>query len=635
MQLAVLAHIRHNHTRYDQLLKETSYVNARKAVESLCLDFLVKWRGDEETGRDQLDEILCEVIVISDSDSDDSNEEDDEDESSDASSSTYETPGKSLITEGETGRATPSPLEPSAPLNANNSRGVRPPRATHAPQGIKKVSRRDRRDAKWAQRGFGRYQAARDQAWHQAVERQRLGTDRPVQPTRPLSVDRSANHGPQQWQFTEPDGSTAVRARPEPRPHVQHVSYGAALPSIDMRYERGSAPSRVNDLQQTIPPVGYRIPQEACVQGDSPRKGFGPIDGPRPLPYGSREVERVSHHGQDLKDHLVPSIEPASPELSNFPHRFPISHRQHASFADAAVGPEREVAIPRGPPVPSSGVAMAQDFHTICAEEGFVRLPPRSDPSRMPAAHDPLSEPFILVSSRPLSTARVDDPPPTSGGFGARHMPTHYDRAVPHDDGPIPKSGSRPVWISDDGVVLRSESRPILIQDHPVPFRPSHTEPVYRASQHNRPSPTKRAVDVRQAGHRWIEDNDRQYADSRTDRRIDTLQDDFVEIVRVSNKFPRRYEPHAAPAGAGTYDSRPAAPYRSASQQVNDGVALREIRHFSPQVQQFERQAGRPERPEFGQRNIPFAARQPERHTNDFQREERVVGIEYIPTRPR
>ena len=76
VQLAVLAHIRHNHTRYDALLREATWQDARKAVESLCLDLIVKWRGDEETGRDQLDEILREVVVISDSEE----EEDSDDE---------------------------------------------------------------------------------------------------------------------------------------------------------------------------------------------------------------------------------------------------------------------------------------------------------------------------------------------------------------------------------------------------------------------------------------------------------------------------------------------------------------------------------------------------------------------------
>jgi hypothetical protein len=68
VQLAVIAHIRHTHTRYDLLLRETSWESARRTVESLCLDILVKWRGDEETGRDQLDEVLREIVVIDDSD---------------------------------------------------------------------------------------------------------------------------------------------------------------------------------------------------------------------------------------------------------------------------------------------------------------------------------------------------------------------------------------------------------------------------------------------------------------------------------------------------------------------------------------------------------------------------------------
>ena len=70
VQLAALAYIRHTKTRYDELLKETDWANARKAVEKPCLDIIVKWRGDEETGRDQLDEILREVIEISDSEED-------------------------------------------------------------------------------------------------------------------------------------------------------------------------------------------------------------------------------------------------------------------------------------------------------------------------------------------------------------------------------------------------------------------------------------------------------------------------------------------------------------------------------------------------------------------------------------
>lgn len=84
VQLAVIAHIRHTHTRYDLLLRETSWENARKAVESLCLDILVKWRGDEETGRDQLDEVLREIVVISDTEEEDGSGETDSENDEDA-----------------------------------------------------------------------------------------------------------------------------------------------------------------------------------------------------------------------------------------------------------------------------------------------------------------------------------------------------------------------------------------------------------------------------------------------------------------------------------------------------------------------------------------------------------------------
>ena len=75
VQLAVLAHIRHSHTRYDELLRTGAWHDARKQVQSTCLDVLVKWRGDEETGRDQLEEILREVVVISDSEDEESADE--------------------------------------------------------------------------------------------------------------------------------------------------------------------------------------------------------------------------------------------------------------------------------------------------------------------------------------------------------------------------------------------------------------------------------------------------------------------------------------------------------------------------------------------------------------------------------
>ena len=73
VQLAVVAHIRHVHTDYDQLVKFEPKKQARAKIEQACFRKLVEWRGDDETGMETEDmkEILREVIVISDDEEDD------------------------------------------------------------------------------------------------------------------------------------------------------------------------------------------------------------------------------------------------------------------------------------------------------------------------------------------------------------------------------------------------------------------------------------------------------------------------------------------------------------------------------------------------------------------------------------
>lgn len=75
VQLAVIAHIRHEYTDYDSYLKTGSYIEARSRVEAECVDQLLKWRGeDDKEGSVELEESFRETIVIEDS-------EDEEDES--------------------------------------------------------------------------------------------------------------------------------------------------------------------------------------------------------------------------------------------------------------------------------------------------------------------------------------------------------------------------------------------------------------------------------------------------------------------------------------------------------------------------------------------------------------------------
>jgi len=161
VQLAVLAHIRHTHTRYDKLLRETSWMNARKAVEPVCLDVLVKWRGDEETGRDQMDEIIREVVIITDSE--------EEDDSSDDEDSSEEEGEVTSVSSTEPQMSHPQhplhePMERTRPLIAST------PGITEDEEGDDPVSSRTRarpQKDKKAQRGFKRYQAA----WEEAVHR--------------------------------------------------------------------------------------------------------------------------------------------------------------------------------------------------------------------------------------------------------------------------------------------------------------------------------------------------------------------------------------------------------------------------------------------------------------------------------
>ncbi|KAH8687832.1 hypothetical protein BGZ60DRAFT_394599 [Tricladium varicosporioides] len=169
VQLAVLAHIRHTHTRYDKLLRETTWMNARKAVEPVCLDVLVKWRGDEETGRDQMDEILREVVIITDSeDSDDSDSEDDSssEEGEVTSPSSTEAPSQ------PNSRNQSRPAQPNARLQVQPLAIPLPTPNREEPAGAissrtraKKKNKQPRE--KRAQRGFKRYEAA----WVDALNR--------------------------------------------------------------------------------------------------------------------------------------------------------------------------------------------------------------------------------------------------------------------------------------------------------------------------------------------------------------------------------------------------------------------------------------------------------------------------------
>ncbi|KAF2664875.1 hypothetical protein BT63DRAFT_428832 [Microthyrium microscopicum] len=65
IQLAVIAHIRHVHTDYDERLKnKQAWSEARHSIAGKCLKILLKWRGEDEEY--DLEEKETEVIILDD-----------------------------------------------------------------------------------------------------------------------------------------------------------------------------------------------------------------------------------------------------------------------------------------------------------------------------------------------------------------------------------------------------------------------------------------------------------------------------------------------------------------------------------------------------------------------------------------
>ncbi|OAQ98004.1 hypothetical protein LLEC1_06104 [Akanthomyces lecanii] len=236
VQLAVLAHIRHTHTPYDRLLKlrDVSWDDARKMVEKRCLDTLVQWRGDEETGRDQLDEILREVVVISDSETGDS-----EDESTDATSA--EDADMELVVAGPSSQRYSLPrieLDTAMDLRIDppgTPLGQLQPSVLDLNPQVAKFQRRN-------QRGFKRYRA-----WEEAIRR-----NREVRGSSTMETDTGSYPGYSQQQplqsvpLTQPVyGTSFASATSRPRtPPSQDVP----LPSIETTSPQTMEPSFVRRI---------------------------------------------------------------------------------------------------------------------------------------------------------------------------------------------------------------------------------------------------------------------------------------------------------------------------------------------------------------------------------------------------
>lgn len=424
VQLAVLAHIRHVHTRYDQILREVEWKVARKAVEKQCLDILVKWRGDEETGRDQLGDILREVVVISDADDDsDSGESEDEDSSD----------GDSVIEVQDVARVSTVPeLMDQSPkqnvlLHSRKRKGK--PRAK--PNRISKtqwtghskknsVSHRDKR-------GFNRYEAAqaheatRNQRWEEALNRNRQAQNAEV--ASQTSMQRVLSHNVQRHPSVEiisplyrGDQTRDDRVRPASQPfygegqgYDHHVRSGGISTANHHREDR---------LDSAVP---------------RPDSGFGSSEGlviGRRVGFSSNDPRNGVHPGRtyhgELKDFLVPSIEPISPrsrldEPQSVRRVIRAESTRSGQVPNGTIGAPRQfVSLER----PSMGMApynpsLDQGFRPVAVPSGVERVVSRPEPYYQPEFRPPLN----VAPQDTNRVYRIHEPVPDPRSVSEAGMP--------------------------------------------------------------------------------------------------------------------------------------------------------------------------------------------------------------------
>ena len=167
-QLAVTAHIRHEYTDYDRIIKSTGWAEARRQVQKACLDILVQWRGDDDEDG-ELEDILREVIVISD----------DEDENEETQQVSKAFPTRSTRSESveiiSADEVNTHPVN-YAMFNAPNTQGRSPSFDVEATDATGHLDRRPaavNQPLQFNQQQLAQFGAHRQRMWEEAVIRRR------------------------------------------------------------------------------------------------------------------------------------------------------------------------------------------------------------------------------------------------------------------------------------------------------------------------------------------------------------------------------------------------------------------------------------------------------------------------------
>lgn len=356
----------------------------------------MKWRGDEETGRDKIGDILREVVVISDEENSDSEESDDEDESSDEDSIE------------DTDAALPSPL-PGRIETGTRPEKWRARRRTRKcktrqdgvskPQGIghPRLNPSCKRD----KRGFSRYEAAqatRNQRWEEAITRSRRAQNPEVPLQAPMQrvPSQTVQRSPSVEIIPPVQRVNSMRdahKRPDSQPFYDGRQWNGCL-------SRSNENPAANHYRQE--PF---IPHEArSASGFAPSNGVavGRLVGTAPQNH-PRNIPAVGrlHHGE-LKDFLVPSVEPISPHsrLDNPQYLRRVIHEEPYNAMrpeQVPVGPSRQYMVMQNRPT-ATGMAphnhaTDQPFRPAMVDEVRERIIPQfgSHYARDPQPHSAIS----------------------------------------------------------------------------------------------------------------------------------------------------------------------------------------------------------------------------------------------------
>ncbi|KAI1873673.1 uncharacterized protein JN550_002942 [Neoarthrinium moseri] len=457
VQLAAISHIRHTKTRYDELLREgQKWENARKAVEKPCLDIIVKWRGDEETGRDQLDEILQEVIEISDS------EGDSEDEYSSEEAIVPNPVGLRARMSPVAARTSHAVQEPVRITEAPTQGQPREPSVILlSPGQPKKTNRKERKAAKKANQRFKRY--------YQVAETFRQEPHAPPEPPSEVAAGDDFPAGETIHRFGDSRSLQATSSSHIPV-SGEGIPQGARL-----HYDPYAGSPRYREdvtreaMRRQSPLVGHGngIPPQVGFVSDRQRHDHVPL----------------SPAKHQLHDMLVPFIEPRSPGVvqnrdqppSYFSHRFE-PHAEPPRIVTRSIVHQPSGAARPASPEYLSGLedlsikrrrVVSQAESSGLFSNGFIQVNRRPEQVVEHTAGRPISYPIPVsreAQPRPRSPVRYVHRPLEVGREEHRANPVVLNRSD---------------WSGQDEVAYRSRAHPIYVGE---PTHPTRENAAVRSS---------------------------------------------------------------------------------------------------------------------------------------------------------